>query len=193
MKKYFNISVAVLTLWFGGQQAIAQDGEQLFKAKCNTCHMVDKNSTGPNLKGVKQKWTDAGEGELIYEWVKNSEALIASGKSKMANEIKGFSPSAMTPQVVTNEELDAILNYIDTYTPPVTTPTDGAITAGGAADPAANVNFVPDYNENLTLFYWLLASIVVLLFAKIILSTTITTLIKYDYFKKKLEENGKEK
>ena len=59
-------------------------GEALFKAKCNTCHMVDKNSTGPLLKGVKTKWTDAGEGELIYEWVKNSPKLIASGKSKMA-------------------------------------------------------------------------------------------------------------
>lgn len=193
MKKYFNISLAVFTLWLGGQQAIAQDGGQLFKAKCNTCHMVDKNSTGPNLKGVKQKWTDAGEAEMLYEWVANSEALIASGKSKMANEIKGFSPSAMTPQVVTNEELDAILNYIDTYTPAAAaTPAEGAA-AAGAADPAANVTFVPDYNENLTLFYWLFGSIIVLLIAIIIMSTSITTLVKSDYFKKKLEERGKEK
>jgi cytochrome c oxidase cbb3-type subunit 3 len=190
MKKYFNISLAVFTLWLGGQQAIAQDGGQLFKAKCNTCHMVDKNSTGPNLKGVKQKWTDAGEAEMLYEWVANSEALIASGKSKMANEIKGFSPSAMTPQVVTNEELDAILNYIDTYTAPVETPpAEGA----NPTDPAANVTFVPDYNENLTLFYWLFGSIIVLLIAIIIMSTSITTLVKSDYFKKKLEERGKEK
>ena len=193
MKKYFNISLAVFTLWLGGQQAIAQDGEQLFKAKCNTCHMVDKNSTGPNLKGVKQKWTDAGEGELIYEWVKNSEALIASGKSKMANEIKGFSPAAMTPQVVTNEELDVILNYIDTYAPAAASaaaPADGA--TAGATDPNANVTFVPDYNENLTLFYWLFGSIVVLLIAIIIMSTSITTLVKSDYFKKKLEEKSKD-
>lgn len=193
MKKYFNISLAVFTLWLGGQQAIAQDGGQLFKAKCNTCHMVDKNSTGPNLKGVKQKWTDAGEAEMLYEWVANSEALIASGKSKMANEIKGFSPSAMTPQVVTNEELDAILNYIDTYTPAAAAaPAEGAA-AAGAEDPAANVTFVPDYNENLTLFYWLFGSIIVLLIAIIIMSTSITTLVKSDYFKKKLEERGKEK
>jgi len=189
MKKYFNISIAVFTLWLGGQKAIAQDGEQLFKAKCNTCHMVDKNSTGPNLKGVKQKWTDAGEAEMLYEWVANSEALIASGKSKMANEIKGFGPSAMTPQVVTNEELDAILNYIDTYTPPAAAaPAEGAAT--GAIDPAANVTFVPDYNENLTLFYWLFGSIIVLLIAIIIMSTSITTLVKSDYFKKKMVEKS---
>ncbi len=46
-------------------------GEGLFKAKCGVCHNLEKNSTGPMLQGVKQKWTDDGEGELIYEWVKN--------------------------------------------------------------------------------------------------------------------------
>lgn len=192
MKKYFNISIAILIIWLFGQQANAQDGEQLFKAKCNTCHMVDKNSTGPNLKGVKQKWTDAGEAEMLYEWVANSEALIASDKSKLASEIKGFSPTAMPPQIVSNEELDAILNYIDTYMPPVAAASIDVATTG-EADPAANVTLVPDYNENLTLFYWLFGSIVVLLIAIIILSTSITTLVKSDYFKKKLKERGKEK
>ena len=47
----------------------AADGAGLFKSRCNTCHMIDKNSTGPKLQGVKQKWTDAGEGELLYKWV----------------------------------------------------------------------------------------------------------------------------
>jgi cytochrome c oxidase cbb3-type subunit 3 len=186
MKKYFNISLAVFTLWFGSQQAIAQDGAQLFKAKCNTCHMVDKNSTGPLLKGAKQKWNDAGEGEMLYEWVKNSETLIATGKSKMANEIKGFSPAAMTPQVVTNEEVDAILDYIDNYQPEAAV----ATSTPGNPDPKSEVTYVPDYNENLTLFYWLFGSIVVLLFAIIIMSTSITTLVKSDYFKKKLAEKG---
>lgn len=93
--------------------------------------MVDKNSTGPLLKGVKQKWIDAGEGELIYEWVKNPQTLIASGKSKMAAEIKSFSPTEMTPQAVSKEEVDAILDYIDTYEAP--TPDGGEEGAAGAA------------------------------------------------------------
>jgi cytochrome c oxidase cbb3-type subunit 3 len=186
MKKYFNISLAALTLMFGVQKTFAQDGAALFKAKCNTCHMVDKNSTGPNLKGVKQKWTDAGEGDMIYDWVKNPQTLIASGKSQMANAIKSFSPTDMSPQVVTNEEVDAILGYIDSY---VATPEPpaGAPTATGA--PSENIVYVPDYNQNLTLFYWLFTSIIVLLIGVIVMSTSITTLVKSDYFKKKLEEN----
>lgn len=186
MKKFFNISLAAATMLFGAQQVSAQDGASLFKAKCNTCHMVDKNSTGPNLKGAKQKWTDAGEGELIYEWVKNPQALIASGKSQMANAIKTFSPTDMSPQVVTNEEVDAILGYIDSYTPETTGTT---ATGGSVPTPTENIVYVPDYNQNLTLFYWLTLSIFVLLTGIIVMSTSITTLVKSDYFKKKIEEN----
>ena len=191
MKKYLNISVAAFALLFGAQFTNAQDGAGLFKAKCNTCHMVDKNSTGPLLKGVKQKWTDAGEAEMLYDWVKNPQNLIASGKSKMANEIKAFSPTDMTPQAVTNEEIDAILGYIDSYTPPTDNAAGGAGTATGAAGTTSpEVATTPDYNENLTLFYWLFTSIVILLIAIIVMSTSITGLVKSDYFKKKIEENA---
>ena len=186
MKKYFNISLATFALIIASQQTIAQDGAALFKAKCNTCHMVDKNSTGPILKGVKQKWTDAGEAELIYEWVKNPQTLIAGGKSQMANAIKSFSPTDMSPQVVTNEEVDAILNYIDTYTPPAAAPTTA--TTGMSTE---DILIVPNYTENLTLFYFLSFSIFILLVGIIIISTSITTLVKSDFFKKKIAENGK--
>jgi cytochrome c oxidase cbb3-type subunit 3 len=182
LKNSFSIALFLLA----NSIVNAQDGAQLFKAKCNTCHMIDKNSTGPNLKGAKQKWTDAGEGELIYEWVNNPQTLIASGNSKMATAIKSFSPTDMTPQQVTKVEIDAILNYVDTYAPPVAATVGTDSTAGTAAAPIATV---PDYTGNLTLFYWLLTAIFVLLIAIIIMSTSITTLIRSDYFKKKLKEN----
>ena len=35
-------------------------GEGLFKAKCATCHMTHKNSTGPKLSGAKAKWAAGG-------------------------------------------------------------------------------------------------------------------------------------
>jgi cytochrome c oxidase cbb3-type subunit 3 len=188
MRTYLKNSILIALLLFAATSAQAQDGEQLFKAKCNTCHMVDKNSTGPNLKGAKQKWADAGEGELIYEWVNNPQTLIASGKSTMATAVKSFSPTDMTPQQVTKEEVDAILNYVDTYAPPTTAPAGGDATAA-AGTPATPVATVPDYHGNLTLFYWLITSIVVLLIAIIILSTSITTLVRSDYFRKKIKDN----
>ena len=86
------LHILILTACLISTNAFCQ-GEGLFKAKCNTCHAVDKNSTGPLLKGVKAKWNDAGEGALLYDWVRNSKNLIAGGKSQMAMAIKDFSGS----------------------------------------------------------------------------------------------------
>ncbi len=168
-------SLFLTTLTYG-------QGEALFKAKCNTCHMVDKNSTGPLLKGVKAKWTDAGEGELIYDWVKNSPKLIAGGKSKMALAIKDFSGSEMPPQQATNEEIDQILDYIDNYTPP------GPTTNVTAPGEEKEVKVVPNYKENLKLFYALGGLMIVLLLAIVLMSNSILNFVKSDVFKKKLRE-----
>jgi cytochrome c551/c552 len=105
----YIIGLIIGLIWIGNE-SFAQDGAGLFKAKCSVCHLLDKNSTGPMLKGVKQKWNDAGEGELLYKWVQNSEGLITAGTSKMAAAIKDDSPTSMTAQQVSNEEVDAILD-----------------------------------------------------------------------------------
>lgn len=179
MKTTFKLIHLLFLPLFFGSIANAQDGEALFK-KCNVCHIIGKNSTGPNLQGVKQKWSDAGESELLYNWIKNSEELIAGGKSTMANQIKDFSATAMAPQVVSNEEIDAIFDYIDNWTPPLDPTT---VTTN-----VPEVKIVPNYKNNLTYFYWLLTATVVLLLAIIMLSNSITTLVKSDFFKKKLIE-----
>ncbi|WP_430402982.1 cbb3-type cytochrome c oxidase N-terminal domain-containing protein [Fluviicola sp.] len=157
-------------------------GEALFKAKCNTCHAVDKNSTGPWLKGVKAKWADAGEGELLYDWVRNSNSLIAGGKSKMALAIKDFSASEMPPQQASNEEVDQILDYVDNYAPPVKT-------AEVPGDPTqTEVELLPDYKGNLNIFYALGTLMIILLLAIILMSSSILSFVKSDLFKKKLRD-----
>jgi cytochrome c oxidase cbb3-type subunit 3 len=90
----------------------------------------------------------------------------------------------MTPQAVSNEEIDAILSYIDSYIEPVpptqTTQVDPLVPTG------------PDYEGNLSLFYWMLALTAVLLIGIIILSTSISTLVKSDFFQKKIAEKRKD-
>lgn len=186
MKISTHTILILLACMIGSSSMKAQEGEQLFKAKCNACHMVDKNSTGPLLKGVKKKWTDAGEAELIYEWVKNPSTLISSGKSQMANAIKTFSPTEMPGQTVSNEEVDAILDYIDNYTPNSTKEE----LVNDPTTPLSEKKVVPNYDENLTLFYWLATSIILLLIAIIVLSNATRTVLKSDYFKRKLLENS---
>ncbi len=182
MKKYLKTSLIICVLLL--PLNTKAQGEQLFKAKCNTCHMLEKNSTGPNLKGVKQKWQDAGEGDLLYEWVTNSEGLIASGKSKMATAIKDFSSSAMSPQQLSNDEIDAVLAYVDSYTPPP--PAQDTIRAGGTETLVSK----PDYKDNLDLFYWLLILAFIQLLAILLISNAIISLVKSDFFRNKIKEGN---
>lgn len=191
MKLFSKIIILAAVFVFGIQKVQAQDGEGLFKAKCNVCHAVDKNSTGPILKGVKQRWVDAGEGEYLYEWVHNAPALVASGKSKEAVTASNFSPTIMPPQVVTNEEIDAILAYVDAYEKPVPVAAAPPVSADGSV--ADNIKYVPNYRENLRLFYWLLGSTLVLLMSIILLSGSITSFLKSDFFLEKIAAKKNEK
>ena len=126
-RKGIYFSLSFLLFIFISSVVFAQDGKKLFKANCASCHNPIKNATGPKLQGVKEKWINAGEGDLLYEWVKNPAGLYGSGKSQQAKAIWNYSPTAMTAQGhLSNEEIDAIFAYVDAYTAP-TLPTGGDV------------------------------------------------------------------
>ena len=103
-------------------------GEGLFKAKCATCHAVFQNGTGPKLYGAVQRWEDAGEGDFIYEWVRNNAALRSSGKSKRAAEVFAeYKGSVMTVFAdLTDDQIKSIFDWVDSQDP-------NAAAAGGGA------------------------------------------------------------
>ncbi len=113
--KAVGLALVVFTTVSSG---FAQDGAALFKTNCAACHKVLKNSTGPKLQGAQALWEEAGEGEMIFEWIKDPVALIESGKSKRAKEVAGFSKMQMPPQSISQEEMKAILDFADAYEAP---------------------------------------------------------------------------
>lgn len=127
MKNVINIKgkavavFVVLSMFFS--TGLAQDGAKLFKQNCGACHKVDKGSVGPQLKGVKAKWDEAGEGELLFEWVADPTGLFNSGKSQLAKDVWDFNPSSMTAMAhLTKKEVTAIFAYVDSdeaVAPPV--------------------------------------------------------------------------
>lgn len=183
MKSLKN-SILLIAITFMASWTFAQDGEGLFKAKCNACHMLGKDGTGPNLNGVKQKWEDAGEAELLYRWVQDPEALINSGDSKLAIEVKEYSPTAMTAQEVTNEEIDAIFDFVDNYIAPVEAEAPAVASDSVKEVP---VTYVQNYEKNLTVFYFLLFAIIIQLIAIIILSNSTRMFVKIQNYKIKKE------
>jgi mono/diheme cytochrome c family protein len=96
----------------------AQDGEKLFKGNCASCHKpTEEVLTGPGLKGVMARWK--GRETLIYEWVRNPQGVIDGGDSYVKNLVAEYaSAGIMSPQAVTNEEIDAIFAYVEAYVPP---------------------------------------------------------------------------
>lgn len=176
---YILFFLGILFYNFNSSIAVAQDGEALFNAKCNTCHIMGKESTGPNLAGVKSRWE--GEEEYLYEWVQNSPKVIAEGKSNRANEVKDYSATVMPIQVVTIDEAKAIIDYVDGWTPPAETKQE---TPSGEGEKV----YVPDYEKNLTLFYVLITIIGFLLIAILIISKSTSAVVKSDLFKRKIAE-----
>jgi cytochrome c551/c552 len=116
-RKIFNrifTSIFLVVLLSINVQSFAADGEALFKANCASCHKIDKDFTGPALKG----WKDRVPGDgWIYKWIANPAAQTDAYATALKAKWK--------PTVMTNfaqfkkEDVDAILKYVDDWAPPV--------------------------------------------------------------------------
>ncbi len=69
----------------------AQDGKALFAQNCASCHAVNKDLTGPALKGVEDRWPDK---KLLYKWIRNNQEVIKSGviRTQLVYTTPGIKP-----------------------------------------------------------------------------------------------------
>jgi len=128
-RKIFNrtfTSIILVVLLSINLQSYAADGEALFKANCAACHKVDKDFTGPALKGWKDR---VPAGDWVYRWIANSADVIASGDAYAVKLFNDHNKTQMTAfhNQLKKEDVDAILKYVDDWAPPVAAPT----TTGG--------------------------------------------------------------
>ncbi|HLG02373.1 MAG TPA: cytochrome c3 family protein [Bacteroidia bacterium] len=137
--RFVVLCTLAITLFFGfsayaqdttkAAGGVAIDGQALFKVKCASCHGVgDKKLIGPGLGGVLSR---IPSGTWKYEWVHNSSAMIAKGDPYAVKIFKEFNNSIMTafPEL-SNDEIDAILNWVDAYVPPKPVVAAGGETVG---------------------------------------------------------------
>jgi cytochrome c551/c552 len=113
----------------------AQDGKALFNQKCASCHAIDKALVGPALKGVEDRWDDKA---MLYEWVRNSAAVIKKGYPRAVAVYNEYNKVQMTafPELK-NEDIDAILGYINTGGAKAAAAADATAAGGTPADDAA--------------------------------------------------------
>ncbi|RYM32052.1 c-type cytochrome [Brumimicrobium glaciale] len=192
MKRMMNlrksILLSVLTIGLS-MVANAQDGQKIYETKCSVCHILGKDATGPNLIGVKAKWE--GEEENLYEWVLNPAKLIESGKSERAKVAEQFSAAFMTPQNISLEEAKAVIEYADSYEAPAPEPTQATeqiASINASSNNSADVVYVDNYEENLTIFKLFLFIILVLLFGIYVVSRSTSALISSELYHEKIAE-----
>ena len=138
--KRISLFLVTLVALFLNTETAAQDGKALYQANCQACHALDKNLTGPALRGFLERgpW---GDREELYKWIHNPAAYIAT--NEYANQLKNQYGSIMQafPQL-TNEEIDAIADYV------ANAPMPGGGTAA-PGDPAAALGLLRETLELL--------------------------------------------
>src|ERR1700712_3887907 len=127
IKKIVALFAVVAIVSFS--KSFGQDGKALFSANCASCHKVDKDLTGPGLKGVEDRWPDKAK---LHAWIHNNSAFRATG-DKYANDLFNkwnHTQMNLFPNL-SDADIDAILGYIKSYVPPVAAPTTPGATSGG--------------------------------------------------------------
>lgn len=127
-RKFFQTSLAsvlLVILLSVSNSVFADKGEELFKANCAACHKPDADMTGPALKGARDR---APNKEWAYKWVNNVNSMLET--DPYAKGLLAKWGSRMTQFNLPKDDIKAILDWADAYTPP---PPPGG---GGAGQPA---------------------------------------------------------
>lgn len=92
-----------------------EEGKTLFVANCAACHNknMKDNLTGPALGGMEERWSGFPRKDL-YAWIRNSQALIATGHP-YANELWGkWKPTLMNNfPGLTDDQIEGIILYVN--------------------------------------------------------------------------------
>ena len=128
-RKVFNnilASVLFIALVSFTNKSFAAEGEALFKANCANCHKPLEDYIGPMLQGARKREPSP---DWAIKWVNNVNSMLET--DPYAKGLLAKYGSRMTQFNLKKEEIVAILDYADAYTPPAP-----AAPAGGAAAPA---------------------------------------------------------
>ena len=96
-------------------QPNADEGKTLFKNNCAQCHAKNMKTaaTGPALAGTEERWADYPR-EDLYEWIRNSQAQIASGHPRAVELWNEYKPTVMQPfPNLTDDNIESLLLYIN--------------------------------------------------------------------------------
>lgn len=135
----------VLFFTFSAFKIYAQDGKQLFQSKCQSCHQVFKDATGPKLGGVFEGDPYGGDIKKFLNWAYHTTDLV--NKDPHYSALKAQFGSVMTQfneGSLPENEAAAILGYVKT--------TFEAGEGGGGGGKNNPPSEQPESNQNAVIF-----------------------------------------
>jgi mono/diheme cytochrome c family protein len=118
MRKFLPALLLMAILFTSGifakrSDAQAPDGAQLFQL-CGACHTIGKGKLiGPDLYQVTQR----RDREWLLRFIKNSQGVIQSGDEYAVKLFETHNKIPMPPSTYTDEQINAVLDYIEKYNP----------------------------------------------------------------------------
>ncbi|WP_295675113.1 cytochrome c3 family protein [uncultured Mucilaginibacter sp.] len=115
--KQFSRSVLVVAGFaFLGTSAFAQGdaakGETIFKAKCTTCHAIDRRVIGPALGPQLDTETDD---KFLTKWIQNNQALITAKDRKALAIYNQYNQAGMTVFAeLSDADVAGLITYVRT-------------------------------------------------------------------------------
>ncbi len=104
-----------LTFGFSAENIFAQapDGAKLFQP-CMACHQIGKGKlVGPDLQGVTKRI----DRQWLRKFIRNSQEVVQSGDPEAVKIWEQFNKIPMPPFDYTDEQINAVLDYIENYNP----------------------------------------------------------------------------
>lgn len=124
-------AIVCMSLTVKAQEADVAKGETLFKNNCAACHAVSAEVVvGPGLKGINERKDFA----WLSKWIRNSQAMIASGDSYAVEIYNKYNKAQMTSfPNLSDDDIRNMLAYVDAANAaPAASADAGASSAGGA-------------------------------------------------------------
>ncbi len=141
-------------------------GKTLFMNQCASCHNrnMKDDLTGPALGGFEGRWASYSREEL-YNWVRNSQVLIAAGHPRAVELWNRWKPTVMNSfPSFTDEEIESIFLYVNAQMNPVN--------AGPGTSPTGQ----QEVDKSDDFIYWILFGVLILTVS--VLARAITNLRK---------------
>ncbi len=111
LKHILNIFLFLFFLHSINLHAEDNQGESLFKQHCASCHGINTKLIGPALKDIHLKY----DRDWLYNWIKNSPAMINSGDEQAIAIYEEYNKSPMNvfEGILSTEDIEKILLYVE--------------------------------------------------------------------------------